>query len=233
MSRDALPSGLASLTERVSPVALGVTIAVVLAELGLLVAYVGLTDAEVTAVRYLLYPFVWINLGMAAVLVVRPIEAGPRVRWIGAIGALLYLFVLAYFGGLLDISHIGHSHSHPGQNGFSVFTALPPGWGPTVVYEHAAFTLTLVPYKLVGYLALTYLVYTALLDTVTAAVSGAVGLLTCVSCSWPVFASLIAGLAGGGAATQAVYTYSLDLSTAAFVVAVAVLLWRPGIGERA
>lgn len=201
----------------------------ILAEMALLVAYLGLTNAEATSVRYLLYPFVWINLGMWAVVTANPIDASRRIQWIGAVGGLLYLLVLGYFGGLLELSHIGHSHSH-GSAGLSVFTALPPGWGPTVVYDHTAFTVTLVPYKVIGYLALTYLVYTALLDTVTAAVSGAVGLLTCVSCSWPVFASLITGIVGGSTAAAVVYSYSIDLSTLAFVLAVGVLVWRPTIG---
>lgn len=229
MPDSALPRSLPAVIDRISPVAVGVLVLAILAELALLVAYLGLTNAEATSVRYLLYPFVWINLGMWAVVTANPIDASRRVQWIGAVGAVLYLLVLAYFGGLLQLSHIGHSHGH-GTSGLSVFMALPPGWGPTIVYDHAAFTVTLVPYKLIGYLALTYLVYTALLDTVTAAVSGAVGLLTCVSCSWPVFASLITGVAGGSTAAAVVYSYSIDLSTLAFVLAVGVLVWRPSIG---
>lgn len=229
MPGSALPRSLPAVRDRISPLAFGVLVLTIFAEVALLVAYLGLTNAEATSIRYLLYPFVWINLGMWAVVTAKPIEASRRVQWIGAIGGLLYLLVLAYFGGLLELSHIGHSHSH-GSQGLSVFTALPPGWGPTIVYDHSAFTVTLVPYKLVGYLALTYLVYTALLDTVTAAVSGAVGLLTCVSCSWPVFASLITGLVGGSTAAAVVYSYSIDLSTLAFVLAVGVLVWRPTIG---
>lgn len=229
MPDSARPRSLPAVRDHVSPLAVGVLLLAIFAELALLVAYLGLTNAEATSVRYLLYPFVWINLGMWAVVTANPIDASRRVQWIGAIGGLLYLLVLAYFGGLLQLSHIGHTHSH-GARGLSVFTALPPGWGPTVVYDHSAFSVTLVPYKLIGYLALTYLVYTALLDTVTAAVSGAVGLLTCVSCSWPVFASLITGLLGGTTAAAVVYSYSIDLSTLAFVLAVGVLVWRPTIG---
>lgn len=229
MPDSALPRSLPAVSNQLSPLAHGVLVLAIFAEVALLVAYLGLTNAEATSIRYLLYPFVWINLGMWAVVTASPIDASSRVQWVGAVGGLLYLIVLAYFGGLLELSHIGHSHSH-GARGLSVFTALPPGWGPTVVYDHSAFTLTLVPYKVIGYLALTYLVYTALLDTVSAAVSGAVGLLTCVSCSWPVFASLITGLVGGSTAAAVVYSYSIDLSTLAFVLAVGVLVWRPTRG---
>lgn len=231
MPDSAASRGLPAVVERVSPLAAGIAVLAVAAELALLVAYVGLTDAKVTGVRYLLYPFVWINLGMWAVVTADPIDASRRVRWVGALAAVAYFLVLAYFGGLLDLAHVGHFHSHGGRTGFSIFTALPPGWGPTVVYDHTLFTATLVPYKLVGYLALTYLVYTALLDTVAAAFSGAIGLLSCVSCSWPVLASLVTGILGGTTAATVVYNYSIDLSTAAFVLAVALLVWRPGVGE--
>lgn len=231
MTDSAVTRRLDSLADSISPLAAGVTALAVLAELALLVAYVGLTNAEVTNVRYLLYPFVWINLGMWAVVTADSTTAPPRVRYAVAVLAAAYFLALAYFGGLLDVAHVGHFHSHGGRTGLSVFTALPPGWGPTVVYEQSAFTLTLVPYKLVGYLALTYLVYTALLDTATAAVSGAVGLLSCVSCSWPVFASLVAGIAGGATTPSVVYSYSVDLSTAAFVLAVALLAWRPSLRD--
>lgn len=218
------------LAERVSASTVGLLALVVLAELALVAGYLGVAAVDAGNVRYLLYPFVWINLGVGAVFAVEPPAASRRVRYGVALAAAGYLLVLAYFGGVLELSHVGHAHSHGGANGLSVFTSLPPGWGPTVVYDHALFTLTLVPYQFVGYLALTYLVYVALVDTATAAFSGAVGLLSCASCSWPVFASLLAGVAGGSAVASTVYTFSVDLSTAAFVAAVALLVWRPGAG---
>ena len=232
MTDSAVTRRLDSFARQLSPLAVGAVAAAVLAELALLVGYVGLTNAEPTDIRYLAYPFVWINLGMWAVLTVEPTEASARVRGAVGLAAVGYLLVLALAGGLLQVAHVGHFHSHGGSSGLSVFTALPPGWGPTLVYQHAAFTLTLVPYKLVGYLALAYLVYTALLDTAVAALSGVIGLLSCVSCSWPVFASLVAGVLGGSTVASAVYSLSVDLSTAAFVAAVGLLVWGPGTSGR-
>jgi hypothetical protein len=225
MIDSAVTRRLDGLSERVS-----ILVAVIGAELALLVGYVGLTGATPTAVRYLLYPFVWLNVSLWAVLATAPPDASPRLRRVVLVGAAGYLSVLAYAGGVLELSHLGHSHSHGPPSGLVVFTSLPPGWGPTLVYDHAAFTLTLVPYQFVGYLALTYLVYVAMLDTATAALSGAVGLLSCASCSWPVFASLLAGAVGGSAIAATTYSLSVDLSTAAFVAAVGLLLWRPGAG---
>lgn len=231
MTDPATPSRLIAVLERVSPVAVGLTALTVFAELALVLAYLGLTNAEASSIRYLLYPFVWLNLGTWAVFTADPIDASRTVRYAGGVAAVGYLLLLAYFGGLLDLAQLGHFHSHGGRTGLTLFTAQPPGWGPTIVYEHSLFTATLVPYKVVGYLALTYLVYTTLLNALTAALSGAVGFLTCVSCSWPVFASLVTGVLGGTTAATVVYSFSVDLSTAAFAGAVALLVWQPGFGE--
>ncbi|WP_336036603.1 DUF7546 family protein [Halobacterium yunchengense] len=226
--RDSLARPLHALAGRVDPVTAGALAAVVAAELALVAGYLGVSGTTAGNVRYLLYPFVWLNVAAAAVFAVDPPTASRRVRYAVGAAAAAYLLVLAYFGGVLDLAHVGHAHSHGGASGLTVFTSLPPGWGPTVAYDHALFSVTVVPYQLVGYLALAYLAYAALLDTASAALSGAVGLLSCASCSWPVFASLLAGVAGGSAVASAVYSFSVDLSTAAFVAAVALLVWRPG-----
>lgn len=228
MNDSVVPRGLDALASRVSRSSVGLVALVVLAELALLVGYLGATGTEPTSLRYLLYPFVWLNVAVWAVTAVDPPSSTPRLRRLVGLAAAGYLLVLAYAGGVLGVSLAAHHHG--GHHGLAVFTSLPPGWGPTVVYDHALFTLTLVPYQFVGYLALTYLVYVALLDAATAALSGVVGLLTCVSCSWPVVAALLAGVAGGSAVASVVYSFAVDVSTAAFVTAVALLVWRPGAG---
>ncbi|MFB6268683.1 MAG: hypothetical protein ABEH83_01980 [Halobacterium sp.] len=226
--RDSVAAGrVRAVAGRVDRSAVALLAAAVLAELALVAGYLGATAAEATSVRYLLYPFVWLNVAVAAVFATRPPAASRRLQVAVGVAAAAYFLVLAYFGGVLELTHVGHSHGH-GASGLVVFTSLPPGWGPTVVYDHALFSLTVVPYQFVGYLALTYLVWVALLDTASAAFSGAVGLLSCASCSWPVFASLLAGALGGSAVASIVYSFSVDLSTAAFVAAVALLVWRPG-----
>ncbi|MFC6955274.1 DUF7546 family protein [Halorubellus litoreus] len=205
--------------------------AVVLAELALLAGYLGLTGASATSVRYLLYPFVWINLGLWAVFAVDVPRTGSAVARRAALSvAGAYLATLAFAGGLVDVAVLGSGHSHGAGVDLAVFTALPPGWGPTVVLDAPSLTLTLVPYKVVGYVALAYLTYAAVVDTAASAASGALGLLSCASCSWPVFASLLAAALGGEAVANALYAYSMDLSTVAFVAAVVLLAWRPGTG---
>lgn len=207
---------------------------VALAELALLAGYLGLTGASARSVRYLLYPFVWIDLAVWAVFFVdADATPGTRARNAALAVAGAYLLVLALAGGVLDVSLFGDGHSHVHSAGFdvAVFTSLPPGWGPTVVLESPAATLTLVPYTTVGYLGLAYLTYVAVVDAAATALSGALGLLSCASCSWPVFASLLAAALGGKAVASTLYAYSLDLSTLAFVVAVVLLAWRPTPGR--
>jgi hypothetical protein len=85
-----------------------------------------------------------------------------------------------------------------------------------------------MPYKLVGYLALAYLVYATVLDAAGTVVSGSLGLLSCVSCTWPVVGSLVTSLFGSGSAVVvAATTWPYDISTAAFLATVALLTWRP------
>jgi hypothetical protein len=206
----------------------GLLALVVFAELALLAGYVGVYGATVTSVRYLLYPFVWINLGLWGVFAVTP--EGPvstRARRLGLGAAAAYLGVLAVVGGVVSTSLFG-GHVHATGVDVAVFTAAPPGWAPTVILESPTTTVTLVPYKIVGYLGLTYLTYVAVVDATATALSGAVGLLSCASCSWPVFASLLAAVAGSEAVASTLYAHTLDLSTIAFVLAVALLVYRPG-----
>lgn len=223
--------------------------AVVALELFVVGSYVLLVPGAVTDVRYALYPFVWIDVGLWAVLRTSPPSGSPLARRLAGGLAVGYFLALALVTGLVGVSvdalplaavgaagflplpdlAVAHASAHP--TGLSVSMAAP-GWGPRVAYVSHAFHLYFVPYRVVGYLSLAYLVYAAALDATRAAVPGVLGLATCLSCSFPL-AAAVAGVAGGGAAlTTAVSPVSVDLSTAAFVLAVALLSWRPSTGER-
>lgn len=174
------------------------------------------------AIRYWLYPLVWINVGAWAILRTTPAPTGQRQRRIGLAIAVGYFAVLSYFGGLVGAAS-------PGPIGLDIsLLALPPGWGPAILYNGAVLSVTLLPYKVVGYVALAYLVYATVLDAAGSAVTGVLGLLSCVSCSWPILATLVTGVAGSGTAVAgAVYAQSYGLSTVVFVVTVGLLYWRP------
>lgn len=202
---------------------------VVVAELLLIVSYFIVMPGEPTNLRYAFYPFVWINIGVWAIARVDV----PSAAWYSRISALgiagLYFVLLAYLAGL-----IGFQPEHTAVSGLQT-TMASPGWGPIIVYAGAEVYIAVIPYLIIGYLALTYLVYATLLEAVEAAAAGVFGFVSCVGCTFPVVASLIAGVAGGSSAvTAVVYSFSIDISTFTFVFAVALLYGRlhPGYDSR-
>jgi hypothetical protein len=139
-----------------------------------------------------------------------------------ALVAVGYFALLAVAGGIVTTAIPG------GDAGLRV-AFLPPGWGPALIYAGSLVNVILMPARLVGYVALAYLVYDTVIEASGAAVSGIVGLLSCVSCSWPVLASIASSVFGSGTALALTATsLSYDLSTLVFVVTVALLRWRPG-----
>ncbi|WP_439025775.1 DUF7546 family protein [Haloarchaeobius sp. DT45] len=197
-------------------------------ELLAVVGYFQFTSGELLSVRYVLYPFVWINVGLLAVAATDPIPTSRRHRLLGVAVAVGYFLLLAWFAGLVSLVPAGHDHA---AHGFSL--AMPsPGWGPTLSYSGAVFQFSLVPFRVVGYLSLAYLVYATVLESLSASATGLLGLFSCVSCAFPLLSSLASGTAGSAAALATVYAFGVDLSTLVFVVAVALLYWRPGVPSR-
>lgn len=188
------------------------------------VGYFALSPATVTNPRYVLYPFVWINVGVVAAVATTPPEASRRAKLLAGGVSLAYFLVLAGLSGLVGLELGAHTHTH--VHGLQL-TMAAPGWGPRIAYAGSLVTATFVPYRVVGYLALSYLVYATVLDATGAALSGVLGFASCVSCGLPVVGSLAVGAVGtmGGVAVAA---YSVDLSTAVFVLAVGLLTLRPG-----
>lgn len=225
---------------------LGLVVAV---ELVVVAGYFLLTPAEILSVRYVLYPFVWIDLGLLAVLKTDLAPSPSLHRRLAAVAAGAYFLLLMYVAGLVgltvdlpllrlaaggtafvplvDLLAAVPLHSQTHATGIQV-TMAAPGWGPRVAFVTHAFYVNLVPYRVVGYLALAYLTYGAILDAVRAAIPGVVGLASCIGCSFPLLASAVAGIMGSAVLVGTVVPLSVDLSTAAYVVAVGLLYWRPG-----
>ena len=203
--------------------------ALLAAELLAVGVYLAAADVTVTDPFILVYPLVWINVGLWAIWRTSPPPASRRHRW--AVGALAvaYLGLLAAAGGLVSVGHLDHAHVHEPSLRVA-YATLPPGFGPAVLYSGGWLSLNLLPYQVVGYLALAYLVYATVLEATGAALSGVLGLFACVSCAWPVIGTLVAGLFGSGSAVYAVaLSHSYLLSTVVFVTAVALLRWRPEV----
>lgn len=207
---------------RPAPDTLAIAGAVFLAEVLLATAWVAIARPGVTRpLMVVLVPFVWLNLSLWVFLRVRPATSAPR-RWPALLVAGAYFALLAALGGVVVLG--GGTAS-----GVDVTWRLFPGWAPFVVYDGAAVNLVLVPFKVVGYLALTYLVYVTAVDAAGALVGGVVGLFSCVSCTFPLIAGIVTTVTGGGAAAAAIYGNAYLLSTPVFAVTVALLAWRPSV----
>jgi hypothetical protein len=198
------------------------------------VGYLALTNTSVQAVRYVLYPFVWINVGVVAVGYVSPRPTTRTAHRVAAGLAGGYFVILALLAGLVSVDvaallGAGHGHSHAHVHGLQVAMTMP-GWGPRVGYAGDVLTVNLVPFRVIGYLALTYLVYAALVDVARAALSGLLGLGSCLSCTLPIVGSLGAGVVGGTGAAATLAALSIDVSTVVFVGSVLLLTLRPGVG---
>ncbi|RDI70925.1 DUF7546 family protein [Halopelagius longus] len=187
-------------------------------------AYVAAAGISVTQPRYALYGLAWILVGVLAVWKtdVAPTDRTTRRR--AAAVAVGYAAVLAVAGGVL----VTAAGQVPGGEWGVRIATLAPGWGPAPVLSTPYAAVVLMPARVVGYLALAYLVYATVIDAAGSAVSGLLGLLSCVSCSWPIVVSLLTGVVGGGSAVAAVaFDFSYDISTAVFLVTVGLLYWRP------
>ena len=190
----------------------------VVLQLGLIALYFTVSTSTPTNVRYVLYPLIWINVGLWAIVRTRTIESGRRTRLIALSVATVYGLVLFVLTGL-----IGPSAAPPEGTGFRL-AMHSPGWGPVVSYVGETFHLTLVPYVTIGYVALSYLVYAAMLEATKGALSGVIGLASCVGCTFPVLLALFG--AGGSTMATTVFSLSMEISTAVFVLAIGLLYWR-------
>jgi hypothetical protein len=217
-----------SLRERVRPEPRTLLVGILLVhlEVGLLLGYALISgDRFVTLLdwRRAIYPFVWINVGLWALWRTSPAETTPRRKAVAGAIAVGYLVVLSYAGGLFDFGAMR-------ALGPSLSVSLPPGFSPTLTYSAPPLRVSLFPYRVVGYLALAYLVYATVIDAASSAIGGVLGLLSCVSCSWPILATVATGVFGSTSAVAVAATgYSYGISTVVFVATVALLAWRPTV----
>ena len=201
-------------------------------ELLFVLTYLAITERSYD-LAFLLFPFVWINVGLWAVFKIRVPTAPRRHRLLAAAVAGGYFLLLANWAGLLGLTTSGHHGVPAASLGLSI-GAGSPGW-ERVRYITETFYVSFVPFRVIGYVCLAYLVYAAVLDVTSAAFSGALGLLSCLSCSFPILASAATGIWGGSLTLMSAdtllaqnYDHALDLSTLAFLLSVALLYWRPG-----
>lgn len=202
---------------------LGVT-ALLYVEVMALTGYWLFSNVTVTDPRFAFYGLLWVNVAVYVFYRTRVPAASASTKRRAAAIAVGYFALLAYTGGLIGPG-ISDGHNHP--TAVSVLW-LPPGWGPALAVQSDVVRLMLMPAKVLGYLALAYLVYATAIEASGSLASGVLGLFSCVSCSWPILASVATAVLGGGSfVATATLSYAYDLSTAVFVLTVVLLSWRP------
>ena len=199
-----------------SPIRAAVATAVVatVVLLTTIATYLRLTDAVITTGRSLSYPVVWIVTSLtAAVWIGLTVRGRPR-RWRGVAIGGGYTLVIGWLTGLLGAT----------TGGFPLRVhAAPPGWGPIILYDSGLLRLSIVPFKLIAYLALGYVIYALVAAHRGSIRAAAVGVFSCVSCTGPLLVAII-GAVGGTQATTAVATAGYDIATAALVATFGLLV---------
>ncbi|MEM4781907.1 MAG: hypothetical protein QXG03_10155 [Halalkalicoccus sp.] len=189
-------------------------------EILLVLLYLWVSEVQVDSVFSIVYPFVWINVGLWAIVRTNPTPRKRSHRYLAGALAAGYLLALFVLGGMAWVAHPEI------PRGFDV-SMLVPGIGPVVAYNGEFVRFTLVPFLVVGYVALTYLVYATLLDAAGSAVGGVFGLFSCLSCVWPLIAPIFVGAFGSAGAAAAASLQSYVAGTVIFVGTVSLLYWRP------
>lgn len=206
-----------------SPRRLGLVALLVNVELVAAVAYYGFLGSFPSTPRYAIYGLIWVNVG-AYVLYDASIPSEPdfRTRRRALAIAAAYFGLLVVLAGIVD-------GGVPADATDARFVWLPPGWGPAAVYASESITLVLMPAYLIGFLALTKLVYATVLDASRSVVAGVLGLFSCVSCTLPIVAMIASAAFGGtGILAATAFDASYGLSTAVFLLTVGLLYWQPG-----
>ncbi|MDL5363656.1 hypothetical protein [Halalkalicoccus sp. NIPERK01] len=194
-------------------------------ELVALLVYHLVSDVRVDSVFAVVYPFIWINVGLWAIVRTNPDPRTARHRYLAGAVAGGYLLALFVLGGLLWTGLPGV------PTGVDV-SMLSPGIGPVVSYNGTFVRFTFVPFLVVGYVALSYLVYATLIDAAGSALGGVIGLFSCFSCVWPLIAPVFVGAFGSAGAAVTTSLQSYVAGTAVFLATVCLLHWRPFKRER-
>jgi hypothetical protein len=215
MSDTARRRGVArALAVTTTPAAL-CSVAVLVAHVVAIFVYLARTETMFVSVRALLYPVAWI--GLSTYLVVHVWRRGPSVSAspLAVAAGLGYFAVLAFLGGLVSI---------PGGHAADLRVAwLAPGWGPAVTYGTSAFQLSVLPFKFVGYAALSYGVAAAVAGRSRGAFAGLLGLFSCVGCLLPIVA-IAGGVFTGASTALATVSGSYEVGTAVFGLTVVLLV---------
>lgn len=198
-----------------------------------LLTYLAITGRS-PALSFLLFPFVWINVGLWALIRTDPPSTSDRRKYTAAVLAFGYFLALGFMGNMLAPGAALGSNTPALGFEFTMYGPQPPGWSPYATYNGEWIHVSLVPPYVIGFAALTYQVYATLLDAASLASVGLVGLVSCISCTMPLVAAVVTGAVGAstGALLTTVAPIAYEAGMVLFVLTVALLHWRPVMGGR-
>ncbi|SDJ44845.1 hypothetical protein SAMN05216226_103246 [Halovenus aranensis] len=189
-----------------------VGLAVLAVGTALIVGHVAVTGTAIDPSRAVV-PLIWTALSVWFVLYLRYRGQAPSRQWTALAVGVGYFSVLAVLGGLVTLG---------AETTDVAVEVAPPGWGPVLLASFPPVQTALIPFEVVGYLALAYGVYRAVAATARGAVAGLLGLFACVSCTLPLVGAVVGVLTGSTLAYQP-GSLSYDISTAVFVATVLLL----------
>lgn len=209
-----------------------ILVGICLLELYAVWVYFALTTASPAGeLRYLVYPFLWINVGVWAVYRADVRPGIRRERWIAGTIATAYFVALLWVPGQVGLGTAATGSLVPTVDQVRIAWHVP-GWGPILAVD-GALRMYLVPFEVVGYASIAYLAYANLVAATRGVLAGVLGLATCVGCTVPILVPLL-GLVGGpatGLASTAT-AWSYDAGTAIFLLTVALLFWSHRRAQR-
>ncbi|WP_425498471.1 DUF7546 family protein [Natrinema soli] len=195
---------------------------------GLIYAYV--TGDIGVRITHFLIPFIWTTVSVWVIWHTHPVSVRPFVQFLAAISSITYLLLLLYLSGLIGpgTSHLGQL---TGTNGIGMTWGRSLGWSPVFLYTGDFITLTVIPYQLAGLLAMSYLVYDALLDLARSAIGGVLGIAACPACVGPLFAPLLTSGVSGSSTVLLLGVYGYETATVLFIAAVGILYHRHKLSD--
>jgi hypothetical protein len=208
------------------------TLVVVNALLGIQLLLAALYGAffgtSLLSLHVFLIPFVWTTVSVVTVWHTDSVSRGWRPTAVAGAAAVGYLTLFLWLSGTVGFTP---SQVEPitGEFGFGIEVGRSLGWGPVIYYSGEWVGARIIPYQLIGYGALSYLVYATILDATRSASAGTLGLILCPGCAAAALVPLFGGIAGLSAALSFFIQYSYEIATLMFVAAMGWLHYQPSI----
>ncbi|WP_336326713.1 DUF7546 family protein [Halovenus sp. HT40] len=197
-------------------------------QLLLAVLYGAAFGTSLLSFHVFLIPFIWTTVSVIAVWYTDSVSRGWKPTALAGAVAVGYLSLFLWLSGTVGFTP-EQVEPITGDLGFGVEVGRSLGWGPILYYSGEWIGARIIPYQIIGYLALSYLVYVTVLDATRSASAGTLGLILCPGCAAAALVPAFGGIAGVSAALSFFLQYSYELATIMFVVAMGWLYYQPSI----